>query len=56
MMVSAGNLSAAAVGGSAVVRPLSGTPVVVLTVAVLLFAVACVFALSFLLYRRSGRR
>jgi hypothetical protein len=55
-MVSAGSLSAAAVGGSAVVRPLSGTPVVVLTAVVLVVAVVCVFALSFLLYRRSGRR
>jgi hypothetical protein len=56
VIASAAQLSAAVVGGSAVVRPLSGTPVVVLTAAVLLVAVGCVLALSFLLYRRSGRR
>jgi hypothetical protein len=56
VIIPAGVLSSVVVGGSAVVRPLSGTPVVLLTAVVLVLAVACVFALSFVLYRRSGRR
>jgi hypothetical protein len=41
---------------NAVVEPFSATPVVALAGILLLVAVASIFVVSFLFYRRSGRR
>lgn len=49
-------MSVEATAHQAVIQPVSATPVVAVAGILLVVAVTCVLLVSFMLYRRSGRR